>query len=42
MFGAAFSGHPLAMEERMYDAAKTRLLKVAQVAEQRYAMTAHR
>jgi nucleotide-binding universal stress UspA family protein len=39
MFGAAFSEHPLAMEERMHDAAKTRLIEMAQAAEQRYAMT---
>lgn len=42
MFGTAFSEHPLAMEERMHDAAKTRLIEMVQAAEERYVMTVHR
>jgi nucleotide-binding universal stress UspA family protein len=38
MFGGAFTEHPLAMEERMHDAARTRLLEMADAVEKRYAV----
>lgn len=39
MFGKAFDRHPLAMEERIHDASRTRLLEMARAVERRYAIT---